>query len=244
MENELLDVCLLPRAFDGSAYHIAGYPPPVIPREYQLVGVDTNLARPSVCAISSSTEAGWTFSRDFSLGGRAILDGYDNRTPGAFGSENETKGDYQISMRSRHQPARGLTSELNLFSGVVNLANLSQQKRGLSGDLNGRLRYVRGGWLTNEANGQLTGNLARTRIPGASDYTRTEDLSGNLRGTLGLYTGAPVGFNLNYNLRDSRVETPASVPSWSRMRWIQTRRTSTSGQFERIAASLIGIERW
>ena len=163
---------------------------------------------------SSSTEAGWTFSRDFSLGGRAILDGYDNRTPGAFGSENETKGDYQISMRSRHQPARGLTSELNLFSGVVNLSNLSQQKRGLSGDLNGRLRYVRGGWLTNEANGQLTGNLARTRIPGASDYTRTEDLSGNLRGTLGLYTGAPVGFNLNYNLRDSRVETPASVPSY------------------------------
>jgi len=31
------------------------------------------------------------------------------------------------------------------------------------------------------------------------------------------------------------------VPSWSTIRWIHSRRTSTSGQLERIAASLIGM---
>jgi len=116
-------------------------------------------------------------------------------------------------MRSNHKPAPGVTSDLNFSGGVQDLSNLSQEKRGLSGDLNGRLRYVRGGWLTHDANGQLTTFLARTRVPGAADYTRTEDLTGSLRGTLGLYTSAPVSFNLNYNLKDNRVETPASVPS-------------------------------
>ena len=35
-----------------------------------------------------------------------------------------------------------------------------------------------------------------------------------------------------------------SVPSWSMMREIHARRISTSGQLERIAASLSGMQRW
>ena len=38
--------------------------------------------------------------------------------------------------------------------------------------------------------------------------------------------------------------SPISKPSWSRMRWIHSRRIGRSGQFDRMAASLTGIEIW
>jgi hypothetical protein len=37
---------------------------------------------------------------------------------------------------------------------------------------------------------------------------------------------------------------PSALPSWSMMRWIHSRRTSTSGQLARIAASFSGMHFW
>jgi hypothetical protein len=158
----------------------------------------------------SRTEAGWRFSPNFSMGGRVELNRYESRALGAFGNEDETRGDYQVSVRSRQQPARGLTSELNFNSGVVDLANTTQEKRGVSGDVNGRLRYARG-WITHDFSGQVNGNAARSQVPGNASQFNTQDLSTNLRGTLGVLSNGPLGLNLNYNLRESRIESPTTL---------------------------------
>jgi hypothetical protein len=156
---------------------------------------------------SSNTETGWKFSPNFSAGGRVNLDRFDSRDPGAANNEGESKNEFQLSLRSRQQPTKGLTSELNFFSGLLDLASSALQKRGLSGDLSGRLRYARGTWLTHDASGQLTGNLASTEVRGAPRRVETQDFSDNLRGTLGLFSASPASFNLNYNTRDAHVQT-------------------------------------
>jgi len=160
---------------------------------------------------SSSTETGWKFSPNFSVGGRANLARFDTRDPGSPSNEGETKGEFQVSMRSRQQPAKGLSSEINFFSGLLDLVNASQEKRGASGDLSGRIRYLRGSWLTHDVSGQLTGNLARTRDPNQLLATNTQDFSSNLRGTLGMFASRPIALNLNYALRNARVETPGTT---------------------------------
>jgi hypothetical protein len=165
---------------------------------------------------TSVSEAGWKYSNNLSLGARAALDGFDNTTPGSLSNDSERKTEVQLSMRSRQQPARGLTSELNAFGGVLDLDNLGQVKQGFSGDVNGRVRYAYGSWFTNDASGQLTGNFASTRAKGdpGSPVRPTldgQDFSQNLRGTLGLWSGAPVGMNVNYQIRNIRVENPVRV---------------------------------
>ncbi len=157
---------------------------------------------------SSVTEAGWRFSPNLSLGSRANLERFNSHDPGSISNEGETKDELQLSMRSRQQPGRGLSSELNLFSGVLDLTNSRQEKRGITGDLSGRLRIQRGGWLTHDVDGQLNGNLARTRLPTSTTRLNTRDVSTNLRGTLGVFPSSPLGLNLNYTLRNVRVETP------------------------------------
>jgi len=157
---------------------------------------------------SANTEAGWKLSSDFSVGARANLDRFDNLDPGSTNNEKEAKNEFQASLRSRQQPARGLSSELNFFSGLLDLRNSAQVKRGLSGDLNGRVRYARGNWLTHDLSGGLTGNLSRTRRPTDVTDLSTQDLSKNLRGTLGLFPLSPVGLNASYTLRRVRVESP------------------------------------
>lgn len=155
----------------------------------------------------SVTELGWKLSKDLSLGGRANLRRFDTRDPGSISNESEAINEFQFSGRSRQQPRPGLTSELNVFSGVINVSNSTQEKRGVSGDVNGRLRLQQT-WFTHDLNGQFTGNLARTRVPGASEQSSTNDNSQNIRGALGLFTSRPIGANLNYSLRRVRVETP------------------------------------
>lgn len=158
----------------------------------------------------SQTETGWKFSPNFSLGGRANLNRLNNRG-GRSDDEGETKSEYQLSMRSRQAPAKGLTSEANVFGGLLDLNSSQQEKRGLSGDVNGRIRYQRGSWLTQDATGQVTGNRARTRAGTASlERLTTADFSNNLRGTLGLFQNSPAGVNVNYGVRNIRIETPSA----------------------------------
>lgn len=160
---------------------------------------------------SSVTESGWRFSPDFSAGGRLNLDRFDNSDAGGVSSEAETKNEMQVSLRTRQRPARGLSSELNLFTGFLDLTNSRQIKRGWTGDLNGRVRYTGGRIVTNDLSGQITGALARTRVPSVDDGLGSRDLSRNLSGTLGLFASAPVGVNLSYRTRYVRTETPTLV---------------------------------
>jgi hypothetical protein len=156
---------------------------------------------------SSGTEGGWRFSPDFSLGARANLDRFNSRDPGSTNNQDESKNDFQLSIRTRQQPWRALRSEVNFFSGLLNLSNFQQVKRGASADLNGTVR-LQSRYVTHDLSGQINGNLSRTRTPEALNSSRTSDLSNNLRGTLGLLPGKPVGLNLNYSIRSIRVETP------------------------------------
>jgi len=156
---------------------------------------------------SSGTEGGWRFSPDFSLGARANLDRFNSHDPGSTNNQNESKNDFQLSIRTRQQPWPALRSEMNFFSGLLDLSNFQQVKRGASADLNGTLR-LQSRLITHDLSGQINGNLSRTRTPDAPSSARTSDLSNNLRGTLGLLPGKPVGLNLNYSIRSIRVETP------------------------------------
>lgn len=159
---------------------------------------------------SSGTEGGWRFSPDFSLGARANLDRFSSHDPGSTSDQGEKKNEFQLSVRTRQTPRRSLHSEVNLFSGILDLSNFQQVKRGASADLNGTVR-LQSRYLTHDLSGQVTGNLSRTRAPTARTSVGTSDLSNNLRGTLGLLPGMPVGLNLNYAIRRTRVETPTDT---------------------------------
>jgi hypothetical protein len=166
---------------------------------------------------SSGTEGGWRFSPDFSLGARANLDRFNSRDPGSLNNQGEKKTDFQVSIRTRQQPLSALRSEVNFFSGLLNLSNFQQVKRGTSADLNGTLR-LQSPYVTHDLSGQINGNLSRTRTPSASSSARTSDLSNNLRGTLGLFPGKPVGLNLNYAIRRIRVDTPTDSGTTQQVR--------------------------
>jgi hypothetical protein len=167
---------------------------------------------------SSVTETGWKFSPNFSMGGRANLERFLNLDPNQASNEGETKNEYQLSMRGRQQPLDGLSTQFNFFGGLLDLKNSSQRKRGLSGDLSGRMRLTRGAWFTHDGTGQLTGNIARTRLPLEELSTQTRDLSSNVRGTLGVLSNRPIGLNVNYGLRNTKVEAPGDSGRIQRVR--------------------------
>ena len=171
---------------------------------------------------SAGTEGGWRFSPDFSLGARANLDRFNSHDPGSRESEDERKNDFLLSVRTRQQPREALHSEVNFFSGLLDLSNRTQIKRGASADLNGTVR-LQSRHVTHDLSGQVNGNLSRTRNPTARTSSNTSDLSNNLRGTLGLLPGKPVGLNLNYSIRRIRVATPVDSVT------IQKQRTFNSG---------------
>jgi hypothetical protein len=153
----------------------------------------------------SKTDASWIFSRNLSMGGVATLNLYDDK----FTVDHS--GSYGLSVRTQQQPARGLTSNLTLSSTLIDKSGNQEEQRGLQGTLNGNMRYVRGGWFTNDFTASATGNVARTRPPGILESAPTQDHSGRLSGTLGLYSNAPVGLNVNYNWNRSVVEQVAPV---------------------------------
>ena len=165
----------------------------------------------------SFTEASWRMSPNLSLGSRAFITGYDNLDPGSTANEGETRQDYQVSARTRQQYTKELTSELNLFTGYLDLKNFGLVKRGLSGDVNGRTKFVRGTWLSHELNGGVNGNLARTRRPVSTVSLGTRDLSGTVRGVLQLYQQSLVGLTANYSARRSQVETPTDADTVNRL---------------------------
>lgn len=168
-------------------------------------GTNTSLRQ----SRSSATELGWRFSPAFSAGGRVNLERFDTRDPSSITNIGEAKNEYQLSMRSRLKPMAGLTSDINFFSGLLDLSNASLEKRGASGNLNTRIRYSVGSWLTQEVNGSMDGNLARTRVPTALTTDNTRDFSQNVRGSLSLFQPSRISLKGSFAYRHVQVEAPA-----------------------------------
>ena len=197
-------------------------------RNNTLITIDTYRSKTRTSyqeTRGSETETGWKFSPNFSAGARANISRFDNNSQGSVLNESETKGEYQLSLRSRQQEARGISSELNYFAGLLDVNNVSLEKRGLLSDLNGRLRVTRGSWLTHDLQGQINGNFAKSTAPDTIARVNTKDRSRNLRGTLGLLPSAPASVNIGYNYRDVRVENPA--PKDSLIRGIAVQQVNT-----------------
>ena len=165
----------------------------------------------------SSSEANWRLSPNLSFGGRAALSGFDHFDPGATDNQGERKSEFSFSSVARQRPSKDLTSNFNLLLGYLDLKNFSQIKRGLSGDLNGRVKLQRGNWFSHDLNGGVNGNLSRTRKPTSIATLGTSDYSGSLRGALLIFQSAPVGLNVNYSVRTTRVEAPTDSNTVTRL---------------------------
>jgi hypothetical protein len=155
---------------------------------------------------SSATELGWRFSPDFSLGGRVNMEWYDSRDPSSSSDVFSTKNEYQVSMRSRQKPLPGLSSTLNFFAGMLDLQESNGEKRGVSGNMNTRIRHTAGSWLSQEVNGSVDGNLSRTRDQTSATSVNTRDFSQNARGSLSLFASAPIGLRSNFNYKHLQNE--------------------------------------
>ncbi|HKQ56635.1 MAG TPA: hypothetical protein VJY35_02095 [Candidatus Eisenbacteria bacterium] len=165
----------------------------------------------------SATEIGWRFSPDFSVGGRVNLERFDSLDPASTSNIGETKNEYQMSVRSRPKLLKGMTSSINMFAGMLDLQNASLEKRGLSGNLNGRIRFAAGNWLSQEVNGTVDGNLSRTRVPTDPETQNTRDYSQNIRGILNLFQSSWISLKGNFNYRHVQVETPDDSTSIRRV---------------------------
>ena len=172
--------------------------------ERYLAGVYTSLRE----TRSSITELGWKLAEGFSLGGRAQLQRFNSLDPGSASNENVADESYQLSVRSRQRPRAGLQSELNLFTGLLDQRNSRQVKRGLSSELSGRVRVTRGAWLTNDLDGRLTANFARTRLPTSVASLNARDRSADIHGSLSVLDKAPASLNLSYAIKNSSIESP------------------------------------
>lgn len=162
---------------------------------------------------SSVTTLDYRVNPGLSLGGRASISRTDDDSQGELLRYSTSVDEYQASMRFQRPMRGGYSSNLNLLTGFLSVDDLTKEKRGLSADLNGRLRFVRGTWFTHDAQGQITTNFSNTRPLTVNAGLLTNDLSENLRGTMGLWQSSPISLNANYMFRNSRVENPVARTS-------------------------------
>ena len=160
---------------------------------------------------SSTTEGGWRVRPGVSIGGRAVLSRNRYDDAATVGNVGERRDEYQLALRTKHPSMQGLDAELNLFSGLLDLASSAQNKRGFSNNLDGRMRYAPRRWLSQELSGSLSGNVARSRFPDSARVLSTHDFLSNLRGGLHLNQSAPVELNSTFNYRNGRTETPTAT---------------------------------
>lgn len=159
-----------------------------------------------------TSEAGARLSdrQSFGLWAHTML--FDSFDPKSTSNQQETLNEFKLTARSQRRGRRGASADLNLLGGYLNDDKRAIEiKRGLTGRADGRMRSVLGSWLTHDLSGGTSANLAKTRRPDAVDELRALDLATNLAGTLTLFSQRPVGFNLSYNLRRTRVDTPTDL---------------------------------
>jgi hypothetical protein len=134
---------------------------------------------------------------------------FDNFTPGDVSNQKETLNELQLKARTQKGGRGGGSTYLNLLGGYLNDDRRGTEiKRGLKGSADGRVRTLGGNWLSNDLLVGTSANVARTRRPTSIQELRALDLSTNVNGTLTLFSQSPVGLNMNYNFRRTRVDTP------------------------------------
>ena len=170
---------------------------------------------------SSTTESGWKFSDNLSLGGRAILDRFDSRDPA--NNQRDTQNQFQFSTRVQQRFSPRFTNELSFFSGLLDRTNTSLVKRGVTADLLAKSRLLHSTWFVHDVTAHLNGTVAHTRLPTAIQQLTTNDLSDNVDGTLSMWQAALVGLNVKYSLGRTRYETPLDSAK------IQQLRTGSDG---------------
>ena len=158
----------------------------------------------------ATTEGGFTVNKGLSFGAKAYQLRFFSIDPGSPDTQDENKTEYDFTGRARTNGKR-VNTELNLSSGYLNDDNSSVLKRGLSGNLDGRVRYADNGVLTHDLSGSMSGNLSHTRPATLPVELGTRDFSSSLRGNLVVLPNAPVRLNLNYSIRNTQVETPIDV---------------------------------
>lgn len=179
---------------------------------------------------STNTEVGWRLSPDLSVGGRVNLTRYDSRDPGSIYNVAERTNEYQLSIRSRQKPARTVTSEANLFAGLLARTSTGSgrviipgalprsETNGASGEFSARIRHTAGKWLQQEVSEQL--NTSRTRAPSSEDLglgnnDRAFLFSNTLRGSTSFLQSAPVSFRASFSFSRFHRENPADSGSLS-----------------------------
>jgi hypothetical protein len=156
----------------------------------------------------ATTEGGLTVNKGLSFGARSYQLRVFSADPGSSTTtDDEKKSEYGVTSRAL-TTSRHLNTELNLRSGYLDDRSAIAIKRGASGSADARVRYANAGVLTHDLSGSVTGNVSHTRPPGGALELNTNDLATNLRGNLVLLPNSPVRLNVNYGLRNSRVETP------------------------------------
>ena len=158
----------------------------------------------------ATTEAGVTPNRSMSFGGRSYQLRFFSIDPGSPTTQDETKNEYSLTARAQ-KSNKLLLTEANLRSGWLDDRSTASIKRGFSGSADGKVRIQRGNTFSHDLSGTVSGNLSRTRTPNQLTDISTNDFSTNVRGNLAVLPNAPVGLNVNYAFRHTRVETPVAA---------------------------------
>src|SRR4029079_14678400 len=115
------------------------------------------------------------------------------------GNVTDQTGDYQLSVRTRHQPRQTITAELNAFSGITTQNNSSLDTKGVSDEVNGQLTYLAGKWMTNDLYAQVTGNTANTLLKRTGlRQSGKGDLGQTYRGNMALFPQSPASFSTDF----------------------------------------------
>jgi hypothetical protein len=148
----------------------------------------------------------------------------DGDLPGSLNDFSDNATNLQFTSRTKQRPSRGWTSELNILSGDVDVDNFDLIKTGVTGDINGKLRYQKGDWLTHDVSGRLSGNVAHSNHPIATEQLDTQDLSNQLDGTLALLADSRRGSTSTMG-SSAAVSKPCRGPIPTAFSCFQTNRT-------------------
>jgi hypothetical protein len=159
---------------------------------------------------NSATELAYRVSPDLSFGSRASLYRFLSSSGGLLTEgDREDKDEYQFSARSKARPTGFLRTELNAFGGYLNNERPAFLKRGLSGDVNGRVALAWARFSNLDFFGQMNGNSSRATLSDTTgDQADTRDRTRLLRGTLALFPASRVGFNVNASRRKVQTQSP------------------------------------
>lgn len=144
---------------------------------------------------TSTTELGSRFSKDVSLGGKATLYRFNSRDPGSPTGTSEIRNEFPVhrALQEDPEPRREHRAELPVQQLLDDEKPATEIKRGLTGDLNGRLRVQRGSWFSHDLSGQINGNMARSRRPNSTPNSARATRRATSAATCSCSTPRPTG---------------------------------------------------